>query len=432
MSKSRRLAVAAALVVLVSGVAVFGIVVRTRDEARLWKAAPAAETVIGSVASVGSMALAPALVAARTTTVALKRGDNLVRALVRGGIAARVGVDVADALLAQGANLRRLKPRDTLAITWDRGGDPVRIAYEASPWLGFAAIALEGGGWRVERRETRPDVRPTVVSGEVTRSLFHAMEEAGETPQLVLDFVAIFESDFDFTADARPGDRFRLLVEKRFAGETFVDYGRVLGAQYISDGTLFTGIAFETRGAARPAYFDVDGRSLSKSFLKSPLEFSRITSGFSNSRFHPVLKTWRAHHGIDYGAPTGTRVRATADGVVTEVGWRGGYGKVIKIRHPNGYGTLYGHLSGYAEGVQRGKRVVQGQAIGYVGSTGLATGPHLHYEFLVNGRQANPMRLALPPGPSITERLRSAFEEASRPLFARLDVLRDTNLAQLD
>jgi murein DD-endopeptidase MepM/ murein hydrolase activator NlpD len=326
---------------------------------------------------------------------------------------------VADALLAHGANLKRLKPRDTLAITWGRGGDPVRIAYEASPWLGFAAIAREGGGWRVERLETRPDVRATVVSGEVTRSLFHAIDEAGEAPQLVLDFVAIFESDFDFTADARPGDRFRLLVEKRFAGDTFVDYGRVLGAQYLSDGKLFTGIAFEPPGAARPAYYDVDGRSLTKSFLKSPLEFTRITSGFTYARPHPILGGTRPHLAVDYAAPVGTPVRAVADGVVTGAGWAGGNGIQVRVKHHAGYETMYNHLSRAA--VRPNERVRQREVIGYVGSTGLSTGPHLDYRVSKNGVFVNPLGETFVPGEPIRAKDRAHFNEHARTIVRRLE-----------
>jgi murein DD-endopeptidase MepM/ murein hydrolase activator NlpD len=419
MSKGRRLAVVVPLALLVSGVAVFGIVVRTHDDGSLWRSAPDAASVVSSVANVGSLAMAPALAAARTTTVALQRGDNLVRALARSGIAARIGVDVADALRAHGANLRRLRPRDTLAITWSLAGNPVRIAFAASPWLGFAAIALEGGGWRVERVETQPDVRTTVVAGEVTRSLFHAIEDAGESPQLVLDFVEIFESDFDFTADARPGDRFRLLVEKRFAGDAFVDYGRVLGAQYLADGQLFTGVVFERPGAARAGYYDLEGRSLTKSFLKSPLEFSRITSGFTYARPHPILGGTRPHLAIDYAAPVGTPVRAVADGVVVGAGWAGGNGIQVRLRHRAGYETMYNHLSRAAVG--RSDRVRQRQVIGYVGSTGLSTGPHLDYRVSKNGVFVNPLGEKFVPGDPITADDRARFDAHARTIVRRLE-----------
>jgi murein DD-endopeptidase MepM/ murein hydrolase activator NlpD len=421
--------VVSVLALCVVSLAIFGVVVRTRD-ARVWPTTVAVQNGDAARASVnGAASRTDAIPSAearpatadtrRTTTIELRRGDNLVAALSRGGIDARVGHDVAGALRAYGANLRRLKPHDTLAITWDLAGDPVQIAYEASPWLGFVAIARDGGGWRVEREETRPDVRTVVVAGEVKRSLFQAVEEAGETPQLVLDLVEMFSSDFDFTADTRTGDRFRLLVEKRYAAETFVDYGRVLGAQYVSDGQLLTGIAFEARDAARPAYYDLAGRSLRKSFLKSPLEFTRITSGFTYARPHPILGGTRPHLAIDYAAPSGTPVRAVADGVVSSAGWAGGNGISVRLRHRSGYETMYNHLSRAA--VTANTRVRQRQVIGYVGSTGLSTGPHLDYRVQRNGAFVNPLSESFIPGEPIGAADRARFNTYARTIVRRLE-----------
>lgn len=359
----------------------------------------------------------------------IRRGDTV------GTILARLGVDDPEALsyLLQARDVRslyQLVPGRAMRAVTTTGGRLERLAYLNTDGKRLLVERAEAG-FRATEEVPAMEARVAHTSGEITSSLFAATDAAGLHENIAIQLADIFSSDIDFHRDLRKGDRFSVIYQANYSDGEFVGVGRVLAAEFINQGRVYRAVYFQD-DEGRGGFYTPEGRNVRKAFLRSPLEFSRITSGFSNSRFHPVLKTWRAHHGIDYGAPTGTRVRATADGVVTEVGWRGGYGKVIKIRHPNGYGTLYGHLSGYAEGVQRGKRVVQGQAIGYVGSTGLATGPHLHYEFLVNGRQTNPMRLALPPGPPITERLRSAFEEASRPLFARLDVLRDTNLAQLD
>ena len=351
--------------------------------------------------------------------VAAVEQAGLVGVLRREGIDARVGHGVATALRANGADLRKLKPRDTLAITWDLHGDPVRIAYDASPWLGFAAIARDEGGWRVERLETRPDVRDVVVSGEVTRSLFQAVEDVGEQAQLVLDLVEIFSSDFDFTADTRTGDRFRLVVEKRYAGEAFVDYGRILAAQYATDGGILTGVSFEPRGAARPGYYGLDGRSLKKSFLKSPLEFTRITSGFTYARPHPILGGTRPHLAIDYGAPVGTPVRAVADALVTGSGWAGGNGIQVRLQHRAGYETMYNNLSRAA--VTPGARVKQRQVIGYVGSTGLSTGPHLDYRVAKNGVFVNPLGEKFVPGEPVGAADRARFNQHARELVKRLE-----------
>lgn len=362
----------------------------------------------------------PTTPAPRTQTVALKRGDNLISALKRGGIDARTGHDIAHALRQSGADLRRLRPTDTFEITWGLEGEPHSIAWEASPWLGYVVISTEDG-WRVERAETRPDVRVEAVQGEVRTSLFQAVEDAGEPAQLTLDLVGIFESEFDFTADTRPGDRFRLLLEKRYAGDTFVDHGRVLAAQYLNDGRLLTGVGFESTRGERFAHYDRQGRSLRKTFLRSPLEFTRITSGFTYARPHPILGGVRPHLAIDYAAPVGTPVRAVADGVVATAGWDGGNGITVRLRHRSGYETMYNHLSRVAAGIHAGVRVRQRQVIGHVGATGLATGPHLDYRVARHGSFVNPLSEKFIPGEPIAAAERAAFLQQARALLERLE-----------
>jgi murein DD-endopeptidase MepM/ murein hydrolase activator NlpD len=358
----------------------------------------------------------------RTQAVELKRGDSLVRALAREGIDQRVGLDIASALRSSGANLRKIKTNDTLEITWSLSGEPESVRYVPSPWLGYA-VASTDGKWEARRSETRPDVRVEAVSGEVSSSLFEAVEKAGEPPQLVIDLVNIFSSDFDFTADTRQGDRFRFLVEKRYAGDQFVDTGRILVAQYLSDGRFLTGVSYErTRPAtAGVGYYDMAGRSLKKSFLKSPLEFTRITSGFTYARPHPILGGTRPHLAIDYAAPVGTPVRAVALGTVTSAGWDGGNGISVKVRHTLGYETMYNHLSRLGSGVRAGARVSQRQVIGYVGATGLATGPHLDYRVARGGQWVNPLKERFIPGDPIPAEERGAFLEQARALVRRLE-----------
>jgi murein DD-endopeptidase MepM/ murein hydrolase activator NlpD len=357
--------------------------------------------------------------APRVQTIDLRRGDTLVRALQREGIPAKVGHDIASALADEGVNLRKLRPRHGLAVEWTLDGQPRKLRYEPSPWLGYAVLSTEDG-WKAERAETRPDVRVEVVEGEVQSSLFEAVEKTGESAQLVLDLADIFSSDFDFTADTRTGDRFRLLVEKRYAADTFVDYGRILIAQYHSDGRLLTGVGVEgARG--RYTFYDAAGLSLRKSFLKSPLPFSRITSGFTYARPHPILGGTRPHLAIDYGAPVGTPVWAVADGTVTRAGWYGGNGISVTLRHRSGYSTMYNHLSRLGKGVRRGARVSQKQIIGYVGSTGLSTGPHLDYRIAKNGRFVNPLGEKFIPGDPIPAAERAAFTARARELVGRLE-----------
>ena len=356
----------------------------------------------------------------RTTTVNVRRGDTLVRALERQGVQRDTSAGIAAALAASGANLKKLSPRHTLAMTWTLDGRPLALRYEPSPWLGYAVIPSDGR-WEVRRAQTRPDVRVDVVAGEVASSLFEAVEQAGGAAQLAVDLASIFESDFDFTADTRAGDRFRLLVEKRFANDEFVDYGRILVAQYVSDGRVLTGVAFERASDARRAFYDPDGRSLRKSFLKSPLEFTRITSGFTWARPHPILGGVRPHLAIDYGAPTGTPVRAVADGRVRAAGWAGGNGISVTLKHREGYETMYNHLSRLGAGVRPGGRVTQRQVIGYVGATGLATGPHLDYRVSKNGQFVNPLGEKFIPGEPIAASERGPFTAYARDLVRRLE-----------
>jgi murein DD-endopeptidase MepM/ murein hydrolase activator NlpD len=355
----------------------------------------------------------------RMQTVQLRRGDTLVKALVRAGVEARVAREVTAALSRKGLNVRRLRPRDAIEIAWSPADTPTAITVQSSPWLGYAAVADEET-WTVKRLETTPDVRVATVQGRVERSLFEAIEQAGESASLVHDVVSIFEWDFDFTADTRAGDRFRLIVEKRYAGDAFVNYGRVLAAQYASDKRVLTGIGW-TPGKDRYAFYDLDGRSLRKSFLKSPLPFTRITSGFTWARPHPVLGGVRPHLAIDYGAPVGTPVRAVADGVVLRAGWNGGNGIQVHLRHRSGYETVYNHLSRVASRIRRGVRVSQRQVIGYVGSTGLSTGPHLDYRVVKGGRFVNPMSEKFIPGEPIPAEERDEFRRHALDLTQRLE-----------
>jgi len=306
-----------------------------------------------------------------------------------------------------------------IEITWNSRNEPIEIRYEASPWLSFAARPVNGG-WRVGRAETVPEMRVEVVSGVVQRSLFDAVERTGESARLVLELVEIFSSDFDFTADTRAGDRFRLLVEKRYAGDAFVDYGRILVAQYASGGKTLTGVAFER--ASRSGHYDLAGQSLRKSFLKSPLEFTRITSGFTYARPHPILGGVRPHLAIDYAAPVGTPVRAVADGVIVHAGWNGGNGIQVHLRHRSGYETQYNHLSRIAPGLRAGLRVRQKQIIGNVGATGLATGPHLDYRVARNGTFVNPLSEKFIPGEPIPAATRADFNRYAQELVARLEI----------
>jgi murein DD-endopeptidase MepM/ murein hydrolase activator NlpD len=252
------------------------------------------------------------------------------------------------------------------ALFKEESGRLVKLGYRVDPWTRFD-VAETGDGWSASAIETARDVRVEVRQGEVHQSLWNAVDGGALSASALLELVQIFESEFDFAADTQPGDRFRLLVEARYADGAFVDYGRILAAQYVSDGKALTGVGFEEQG--RFKYYDAEGRSLRKMFLRSPLEFTRISSGFTYRRPHPILGGVRPHLAIDYAAPTGTPVWAVADGVVMFAGRKGGNGIHVRLRHRGGYDTYYNHLSRVAPGMRTGVRVSQA-GDRHVGSTG--------------------------------------------------------------
>jgi murein DD-endopeptidase MepM/ murein hydrolase activator NlpD len=254
------------------------------------------------------------------------------------------------------------------------------------------------------------DTRTAVVAGRIDSSLFATIAGVGEHPQLAFDLSEIFAWDIDFNTEIQGGDGFRVAVEKLSLDDRFVRYGRILAARFDrGDRTLYA-VRYEGSGGA--GYYHLDGTPLRKAFLRSPLRFTRISSRFTHSRLHPILKKRRPHLGIDYAAPTGTAVNASADGVVTFAGRQGGFGRLVRLRHANGYETMYGHLSRIH--VRRGQRVSQGDRIGAVGSTGLSTGPHLDYRMKLNGRYVNPLQIQVPPAEPIPDSERPAFAEARR------------------
>jgi murein DD-endopeptidase MepM/ murein hydrolase activator NlpD len=356
--------------------------------------------------------------APHTETLEIRKRDTVVAALLRNDVPPAAAHEIAGTLRAAGANLRQMRPGDELELSHDAEGRLVTLAYAPSPWVRFE-VTDSGSGWEADRIEVEPEVRVEARQGTVRRSLWDAVEGGNVAPKVLLDFVRIFESEFDFAADTRQGDVFRLLVETRYAAGVPVDEGRILAAQYLSDGKTLTGVGFE--GRSRFAYYDPEGRSLKKVFLRSPLQFTRISSGFTYRRKHPILGRVRPHLAIDYAAPTGTPVWAVADGVVQFARRKGGNGLQVLLRHASGYVTYYNHLSRIARGVRRGVRVSQKQVIGYVGSTGLSTGPHLDYRVSHKGKFVNPLSEKFLPGKPIAKTLRARFVEHARALVERLE-----------
>ncbi|MDQ3186551.1 MAG: M23 family metallopeptidase [Pseudomonadota bacterium] len=287
------------------------------------------------------------------------------------------------------------------------------------------------GVFKVSGQAVNLETHIQMKSGVINSSLFAAVDGAGVPDSVATQIVDILASDIDFHRDLRKGDRFTVVYDSLYGNGEPARAGRVLAVEFINQGTPHRAVYFKSENG-ESGYYAPDGKSLRKAFLRSPLEFSRISSGFSSARFHPILKTWRAHNGIDYAAPTGTRVKAASDGTVAFAGWQGGYGNVVILQHHGQYSTVYGHLSTFAKGLRQGQRVSQGDIIGFVGATGMATGPHLHYEFRFNGVQRDPLRVAMPAANPVSGRSMPAFYEYTKPLMARLDMLRGTSLAFLD
>lgn len=266
------------------------------------------------------------------------------------------------------------------------------------------------------------------VSGTIERSLFESGLSAGLSDRQILTLAEIFGWDIDFALDVRTGDSFSVIYEEKYWLGRKIDDGPILAAEFVNKGRAYRAIGMRA-DSGQLLYYTPTGRNLKQAFLRTPVKFSRVSSGYSDTRYHPILKLWRAHTGIDYAAPAGTPVRATAFGTIASIGWNGGYGRSIEIDHGDSYSTLYAHLSRYRADLHVGSLVEQGDVIGYVGGSGLATGPHLHYEFRVNGEHRNPLAYQSPESELIAANRRAEFVQASRAWVAELDLMSKRHLA---
>ena len=280
-------------------------------------------------------------------------------------------------------------------------------------------IARDAESFSVEKIPIAYTTETARVRGTIESSLFEAVTSTGESEVLAMNLADIFAWDIDFILDIRQGDSFQALVEKRYREGQPAGYGRILAAEFTNQGTTFQAFLYQD-GDRRADYYDSEGQSLRKAFLKAPLSFSRISSGFTTRRFHPITKTWKAHPAIDYAAPTGTPIKSVGDGVIIKKGYTSGNGNYIKIRHNSSYETMYLHMKGFAKNISQGKRVAQGQTIGYVGSTGLATGPHLCFRMFKNGSPVNPARVKAAAAQPIDKANRANFKIQTEALITQL------------
>lgn len=323
--------------------------------------------------------------------VVLRKGEGFEDALKKAGLSQSQVKEIVEAVRGV-QDLRRLREGTRFLVSLDdQNGKVTQVEAELDSQC---MLLVERSGEKLQaRKEMKPlEVRQRVVSGTIQGSLFGAMEKAGMPASVTLALAQIFDYDIDFHVDLRSGDRFDLLLEEKWAGDRRVGYGRILAARFVNKGRTYWAFYFNGK-ATQEGYFDSQGKSLRKAFLRSPLKYTRITSGFTQARFHPILEIYRPHLGVDYAAPTGTPVRAVADGRVVSAGWDGGFGNSVKIQHGQNYVSMYGHLSRFGSGIRSGTNVRQGQVIGFVGSTGLATGPHLDFRLMKGGQFINPLKV---------------------------------------
>jgi len=359
----------------------------------------------------------------------VRRGDTM------GDVLSRAGVSSADIsrLMAEASTRRvlgSLKPGQSIEVGVDAEGRLTRLSFGGANNQ-RTEITAEADGFMVRTAEAMLQTVPRFASGEIRSSLFGATDDAGIPDAVAVQLAEIFSGVIDFHRGLRKGDRFWLVYEQNLRDGEPASSGRVIAAEFSNGDATHSAYWFEPRGQ-RGAYYTAEGKSLRRQFLLSPLEFSRVTSGFSAARFHPVLQEWRAHRGVDYGAPTGTKVRATADGVVETASYSGGYGNLVVIAHGNSYSTAYGHLSGFGPGIRKGARVSQGDTIGYVGATGLATGPHLHYEFRVKGAQIDPQTVRMAEAAPLNGESRRAFEQQRTLALRQIGFAKQTVVARFE
>lgn len=358
----------------------------------------------------------------------IKSGDSLTTLFKRAGLGPREVYRISQAVSGSDA-LARLRPGQTLAFLIEDG--LLRKLRHAQDRLNTTLIEWTDTGYQVQQLERTPEARTAYAAGSIDRSLFLDAAEAGLSNKTIMQLAEIFGWDIDFALDIRKGDHFRVLYEQDYLDGEPLDQSRILAAEFINQGKTFSAVRF-TDSQGESQYFAPDGRSMRKTFLRSPVDFSRISSRFKPERYHPVLGKKRPHRGVDYAAATGTPIKAAGDGKITWRGTKGGYGRTIILQHGGNITTLYAHMSRYQKGLGNGDRVKQGQVIGYVGASGLATGPHLHYEFRTNGVHRNPLTVDLPAAQPVAEQERAAFQAESARLLAALNQQTATQLALSD
>jgi len=361
--------------------------------------------------------------------ITVKSGDNLSLIFPRVGLSARDVYNVAQ-LGKKIKPLLNLKPGQTIRFDIreiDGKKSLQQVQLKLSPIEMFSVTSIDNA-YHAERHVRDVEKRQMHASGQIESSLFGAGLEAGLSDKLIMELAYIFGWDIDFALDLRKGDDFTLIYSEDYLDGDKVADGVILAAEFTNRGKTFRAVRY-TDENDRSQYYSPKGDSMRKAFSRTPVHFSRISSKFNPNRKHPVLKTSRPHRGVDYAASRGTPILATGDGKISFRGTKGGYGRTVVLTHGGKYTTLYAHMSNFKKGQRTGTRVKQGQTIGFIGSSGLATGPHLHYEFRVNGVHRNPLTVSLPKAEALPKKYQADFDTKSQPLLAQLDSLKNTALA---
>jgi murein DD-endopeptidase MepM/ murein hydrolase activator NlpD len=316
--------------------------------------------------------------------------------------------------------LDRIRPGDKITVVHD--DDAVQSVSHRVSESQVLSVVRNDDGFSAKLLDTPIEKKTAFASGEIDSSLFAAARSAGISADTVLRLANdIFGWDIDFALEIQPGDKFSVVYEQKYRDGNYIGDGRILAAEFVNAGESHRAVYFESADGQISGYYAPDGRSMRKQFLRAPLDFTRISSNFDPNRLHPILNTIRAHKGVDYAAPTGTLIKAAGDGRVSFVGMQGGYGRVVILEHGGGISTLYGHMSRFASAIHDGTRVKQGDVIGFVGMSGAATGPHLHYEYRVNGVHRNPRTVPLPNAAPIAAEYADAFRSTLTTLTSELD-----------
>lgn len=404
-------------------------IVATHQEQSVDAAAPLIEPFIESPSLAPDTIETPPIPAPLGDTVELvvRRNDTLDRIFRHLKLSVTDLASIRDLPGVQ-ESLDALRPGDTITLVHDEGVlQSLRRRISETEIL---SVTRSEGGFAAEVLATPIEIREGRAHGVIDSSLFVAARAAGVSPEIILRLANdIFGWEIDFALEIRSGDQFTIVYEQKYRDGEYVGDGRILAADFINDGKPHRAVLFASKDGLVSDYFAPDGRSMRRQFLRAPLDFTRISSNFNPRRRHPILNTIRAHKGVDYAAPTGTVIKAAGDGRIAFSGFKGGYGRVVILEHGGGISTLYGHMSRFARGMRNGERVKQSATIGYVGSSGAATGPHLHYEYRVNGAHKNPRTVPLPDATPISSAYIAEFQAQSSALLAQLDRARDSAVA---